>query len=105
MKINFSQSNQLHADIYFWEEKDSVLIDTLNDNWIKNRVNRYDLFPLKMSRLYDLDIKVPNNSIKILKDTYGDDCLDQAFKKYASKQENVDDFKSAKIDKKYLERV
>lgn len=105
LKINFSDSNQLHADIYFWEEKDGVLVDTLNDYWVKNRVKKSDAFPLRMSKLYDLDIKVPSNSVKVLKDTYGDDCLDKAFKKYVSKQENVDDFKSAKIDKKYLKRV
>ena len=103
MKINYSKSNQLHADIYFWEEQDDILIDTLNDYWIKNRVQKSDVFPLKSSKLYNLDVEVPKNKEQVLKDTYGDDCLEKAFKKYASKKEIIRTFNEGKIDKRYME--
>jgi hypothetical protein len=104
LKINFSKSNHLHADIYFWEEKDGILIDTLNDYWIKNRVKSKDVFPLTSSKLYDLDIKVPRNSEKVLKFTYGDDCLDNAFRKYAFEQKNLENFEEGIISKIYEDK-
>jgi len=103
LKVNFSQTNLLHMDIYFCDEKNGYLVDTLNDWWIKNRVKITDIFPLKMSRLYDIDIKIPNNEIKVLKDTYGDDCLEKAYKKYAFKQKDMNSFEDGIIDDKYLE--
>jgi hypothetical protein len=103
LKINFSKSNHLHADIYFWEEQDGILIDSLNDYWIKNRLKKDDIFPLKSSKLYDLDIKIPKDSKQVLKDTYDNDCLEMAFKKYASKKEIIRTFNDGKIDKQYLE--
>jgi len=97
LKINFSKFNQLHADIYFWEEKDRVLIDTLNDYWVKNRVKKDDVFPLVVSNLYDLDVKVPKNREQVLKDTYGDDCLEKAYKKYAFRHEILNIFSRGEI--------
>ncbi|CAA6812469.1 MAG: Unknown protein [uncultured Sulfurovum sp.] len=103
LKMNFSTSNLLHADIYFWDEDNDILIDSLNDHWVQNRVTKSDVFPVVMSKLYDLDIKIPKNATQVLKKTYGDNCLDIAFKKYAYKKEIIKTFKSTKIDKKYLE--
>ena len=104
LKVNFSTVNLLHADIYFWEEKDDLLIDTLNDYWIKNRIKKENVFPLAVSKLYDLNIKIPKNSIQVLKDTYGKDCLETAFQKYAFKQKEMNCFKDGKIDKYYEEK-
>jgi len=98
VKINFSKLNQLHADIYFWEEHDTILIDTLNDYWIKNRLLREDVFPLAFGKLYDLRVKVPKNSKTVLKETYGEDCLETAFKKYAFKQTTLKKFEDGKIN-------
>jgi len=97
LKVNFSKLNHLHADIYFWEEKDNILIDSLNDYWIKSRVKKNDIFPLTLDKLYDLDVKVPRNKEQILKDTYGEDCLDRAYKKYAFTNENTFEFNKSKI--------
>ncbi len=99
LKINYSKTNHLHADIYFWNENDDELIDNLNDSWVKNRLKPKDVFPLKISKLYDIDVKVPKNSIKVLKETYGDDCLEKAYKKYALKRDTFDKFLSGKINK------
>lgn len=105
LKVNFSKSNHLHADIYFWEEKAGVLIDTLNDYWVKNRVKKNDVFPLSISKLYDLDVKVPKNSIHVLKDTYGADCLKSAYKKYALKKEIIKVFNNGIISSKNFKMV
>ena len=40
---------------------------------------------------------------KVLKDTYGDDCLEKAYKKYAFKQKDMNSFEDGIIDDKYLE--
>lgn len=98
LKVNFSTTNNLHADIYFWDEEDGVLVDILNDYWVKNRVIKKDVFPLVFSKLYNLDVKVPQNSEKVLKTTYGDDCLEKAFKKYAYITETSSIFEFGKID-------
>jgi len=103
LKINYSKTNHLHADIYFWKEENEVLIDSLNDYWIKNRVKHEDVFPVIFSKLYDLDIKIPHNSEKVLKDIYGQNCLQVALKKYAFKQERAEDFPHGKINLNDLE--
>jgi len=105
LKINFSKSNYLHADIYFWEEKEGVLIDILNDHWISNRIAKENVFPLAVSKLYNLDVKVPRNSIQVLKDTYGADCLNNAHKKYALKKEIIKTFNKGIISSKYFKIV
>ena len=102
VKINYSKNNSLHMDIYFCEEDEGVLVDTPNDWWIKNRVLINDIFPLKSSLLYDIEVKIPHDSVKILKDTYGEDCLDKAYKKYAFKQKNMNVFEKGYVDDKYM---
>jgi len=102
LKINYSNTNHLHADIYFWDESNNELIDSINDGWIQNRIKEEDVFPLTMSKLYDIDVKVPKNSEKVLKDTYGKNCLEKAYKKYAFKRETLDNFTSGKINKDIL---
>lgn len=103
LKVNFSKINSLHMDIYFMEEQGETLFDRFNDFWIKNRIQKKDVYPTVSSKIYDLDIKLPNNSIKVLKDTYGVDCLEVAFKKYSFKKEEIVSFNKGEISKKYLE--
>lgn len=102
-RVYLSKTNRLHADVYFWKEEEGILIDILNDYWIKKRIKKQDVFPLKKARLYDFDVKIPCNSIKVLKDTYSEDCLDIAYKKYAFKKEVITTFNKGKLDLKYNE--
>jgi len=104
LKINFSETNLLHMDIYFVQEEDGYLIDKLNEGWIKNKVQIKDIYPLKQSKLYDLNINIPQDSIKILKDTYGNDCLTKAYKKYALKQKYLDHFDEGHIVENFLRK-
>ena len=99
LKIIYSYTNDLHMDIYFVDFKDGKIYDEANEYWIKNRISIDDVYPLKKAKLYDLDIFIPKNETKVLQDTYGNNCLEHAYKKYSMLQEKVHGFEPAKINK------
>ncbi len=105
LRVNYSKKNRLHADIYFWDEQNGEFVDSFNDHWVRGRVKKRDVLPLVSSTLYDLNIKVPHNSVAVLNDTYGDDCLGNAYKKYAHTREILTSFVPSTINCKSFARI
>lgn len=80
-RLNYSIKNSLHIDISIRNKnRDNIYYDKYSiNNW---GINEKDLFPLKYSLFEDIEVYIPNNSIKYLENGYGKGCINEPKTKY-----------------------
>ena len=85
VRINYSHSNKVHADVYFWGKNKNEAIDYLyNQNIPFNK-----LYPLVKRKFYDLDIFTPQTDSHLI-GFYGNHYMNSAIKKYHSIENILD---------------
>jgi len=88
IRVNYSKTNKLHADIFIYKHIDNNIYLGLQEVLPYNII-----FPLNEISFYDLKVKVPNNINYFLQHFFGKDYMNYAykqwsFKKYKFKLEN-----------------
>jgi phosphorylcholine metabolism protein LicD len=94
IRVNYSNLNKLHVDIFIYKtEKDNIKLG-LNETLPKKII-----FPLKEVQFYNLIVKAPNDTNYFLKHFFGQDYMEYAYKQWSlfKIKFKLDDFRPAKI--------
>jgi hypothetical protein len=94
IRVNYSNLNKLHVDIFIYKtEKDSIKLG-LNETLPKRII-----FPLKDVQFYDLTVKAPNDTDYFLNHFFGQEHMEYAYKQWSffKIKFKLDDFRPAKI--------
>jgi len=95
VRVNFSEINTLHIDLFTYFERNNEVIYGYNRKFLKE-----DIFPLEKVKFYNLELSVPNNIEKQLKIFYGNDYMKYAYKQWALDKTKfkIIDYTPAKVD-------
>ena len=95
IRVNLSKKNTLHIDLFTYIEKDKKIIFDYY-----RKFDEKDIYPLKKISFYDLKLFAPNNVDKHLKNLYGKDYMEYAYKQWALNKSKfkITDYSPAKIE-------